>query len=235
MRSLIIHLSSAAGRAENVSRLLRELPQAEVVEAVDGNDPAVASQIEQVSGTLHHPPYPFALIPTEVGCFLSHRRCWEMIADGDAPYGLIAEDDMTIDPVPFAAAMDLVRRYADEDSYIRLPAKPREQASGAIARQGGSALFLPRTIGLQLVCQVVGRAAARRLLSVSNVIDRPVDTTLQMHWVTGQKVHAIMPSGISEMHGPSTIQRKTRTSDVLMREMRRARYRAMIKRKPQLA
>lgn len=235
MRSLIIHLSSATSRADNVARLLANLPSAEVVEAVDGNDPDTANQIEQVSGTLHHPPYPFGLIPTEVGCFLSHRRCWEMIAEGDAPYALIAEDDMTIDPIPFAAAMDLVSRYADEDSYIRLPAKHREQESGAIARQGGAALFLPRTIGLQLVCQVVGRAAARRLLDVSEVIDRPVDTTLQMHWITGQKVHTILPSGISELAGPSTIQRKTRTSDVLMREMRRARYRAKIKRKPQVA
>lgn len=235
MRSLIIHLSSAGGRTENVSRLLRDLPSAEVVEAVDGNDPAVPPQIKQVAGTLHHPPYPFSLNAAEVGCFLSHRLCWQMIADGDAPYALIAEDDLAIDPVPFANAMKLVAGYADEDSYIRLPAKPRERVVGAIAYEGDAALFVPRTIGLQLVCQIVGRRAARRLLAASEVIDRPVDTTLQMHWVTGQKVHAIMPSGVSEVAGPSTIQRKTRTSDVLMREMRRARYRAQIKRRPQKA
>ncbi len=235
MRSLIIHLSRANARAENVSRLLQVLPEAEVIEAVDGNDPAVAQAIGQVLGTLHSPRYPFNLNPAEVGCFLSHRRCWEMIADGDAPYALIAEDDMTVDPELFAAALELVMGYADEDSYIRLPAKPRERVSGTIAQRNGAELFLPRTIGLQLVCQIVGRAAARRLLTASEVIDRPVDTTLQMHWVTGQKIHAILPSGVSEMRGPSTIQRKTRTSDLLMREMRRARYRAQIRRKPQVA
>jgi GR25 family glycosyltransferase involved in LPS biosynthesis len=235
MRSLIIHLSRAAARAENVSRLLRVLPDAEIVEAIDGNDPAAAQEIKQVSGTLHSPRYPFSLNPAEVGCFLSHRQCWKIIAEGDAPYALIAEDDMAIEPEPFAAAMELVRQHANEDSYIRLPAKPRERVTGIVAKQDGAELFLPRTIGLQLVCQIVGRAAARRLLAASEVIDRPVDTTLQMHWVTGQKIHAILPSGVSEIHGPSTIQIKTRTSDVLMREMRRARYRAQIRRKPQLA
>lgn len=235
MKSLIIHLSSAKGRAENVSRLLRDLPSAQVVEAVDGNNPETSVTIDQVAGKLHHPAYPFSLNPAEVGCFLSHRKCWQMIAEGDARYGLIAEDDLAIDPVPFANAMDLVARNADEDSFIRLPAKQRERVTGTIAHQGGASLFLPRTIGLQLVCQVVGRTAARRLLSVTEVIDRPVDTTLQMHWVTGQKVHTILPSGISEIAGPSTIQRKTRTSDVLMREMRRATYRAQIKRRPQTA
>ncbi len=233
MRSLIIHLNTATARAENVSRLLRELPDAELVDAVNGADPKVTQQIEQVSGTLHSPTYPFQMNAAEVGCFLSHRLCWKMIAEGDAPYGLIAEDDMAIDPVPFAAAMKLVHQYADEDSFIRLPAKPRETPAHTLALQDGTALFLPRTIGLQLVCQIVGRRAAQRLLTASEVIDRPVDTTLQMHWVTGQKIHTILPSGVSEMHGPSTIQRKTRTGDVLMREMRRARYRARIRRRPQ--
>lgn len=234
MRSLIIHLARATARAENVARLLAALPEAEVVEAVDGQDPDQMKGQAEVAANLHHPHYPFGLTKAEIACFLSHRRCWEMIAEGDAPYGLVAEDDMTVDPIPFAAALDLAGRYADEDSFIRLPAKARERASGAIARQGGAALFLPRTIGLQAVCQIVGRKAARRLLEVSTVIDRPVDTTLQMHWVTGQRVMTILPSGIAEMGGPSTIQSKTRTSELLLREVRRASYRAQIRRKPQL-
>lgn len=235
MRSLIIHLSRATARRDNVAQLLQTLPNAAVVEAVNGSDPDETGKTRLVEGTLHHPPYPFGLNPGEVGCFLSHRRCWEIIANGPDPYVMIAEDDLRIDPAPFAAALELVHSHADEDSFIRLPAKTRERPTAAIARQKGAALFLPRTIGLQSVCQVVGRNAARRLLAISDVIDRPVDTTLQMHWVTGQKVLTILPNGISELPGPSTIQRKTRTSDLLVREMRRANYRAQIRRKPQTA
>ncbi|KIN75249.1 Glycosyl transferase, family 25 [Sulfitobacter noctilucae] len=235
MRSLIIHLSRATERADNVSRLLRELPDAVVVEAVDGSDPAQIAGVAPEPGTLYHPTYPFGLNQAEVACFLSHRRCWQMIAEGDAPLGLIVEDDMDIDPAPFAAALDLAQRHADEESFVRFPAKERERPTKAIARQNGTSLFLPKIIGLQAVCQLVGRRAARRLLTVTEVIDRPVDTLLQMHWVTEQPVHAIWPSGISELGAASTIQRKTRTSDVLMREVRRANYRAKVKRRPQLA
>lgn len=234
MRSLIIHLPRAKDRAENVQRLTEILPSPTVIEAVDGSDPDQSESMSAFVTGLHHPPYPFGLSAAEIACFLSHRRCWEEIARGDAPYALVAEDDLTIDPIPFAAALDLAKRYADEESFIRLPAKNRERSSWPIARQGGAALFLPRTIGLQAVCQIIGRKAAARLLDVSETFDRPVDTMLQMHWVTGQRIMSILPSGISEMGGPSTIQMKTRTGDLLMREVRRAAYRAQIRRKPQL-
>lgn len=235
MRSFIIHLARATARAQNVAKLLDVLPGAQVMNAIDAQDPEFAQDLADLTGNLHHPPYPFPLNAAEIACFMSHRKCWSEIAQGDAPFGLIAEDDMTIDPVPFAAALDLAQRYADEDSFIRLPAKARERSAGAIARQGGAALFLPKTIGLQAVCQIVGRAAARRLLAASEVFDRPVDTTLQMHWVTGQPIHTIHPNGISELGAPSTIQNKTRPSDLIMREYRRASYRALIRRKPQVA
>ncbi|MFK7838450.1 MAG: glycosyltransferase family 25 protein [Sulfitobacter sp.] len=235
MRSLIIHLSRATARAENVARLLKDLPQAEVVEAVDAQDPAQLEGRAQVSPGLHHPAYPFGLSTAEIACFHSHRHCWELVANGDAPVGLICEDDMTVDPGPFATALELIEQYADEDSFIRLPAKARERPTGGIARKDGATLFMPRTIGLQAVCQVVGRRAARRVLAATEVFDRPVDTTLQMHWITGQPILSVLPNGIAEMGGPSTIQSKTRTSDVLMREVRRATYRAQIRRKPQVA
>ncbi|MEM7520619.1 MAG: glycosyltransferase family 25 protein [Pseudomonadota bacterium] len=234
MRSFIIHLTRATARAKNVARLMEVLPEAEVMSAVDGQDPDFVARMSQVASNLHHPPYPFELNRAEIACFMSHRACWAEIAAGDAPFALIAEDDLAIDPVPFAAALDLAKEHANENSFIRLPAKAREKSSGAIVRQGGAAMFLPRTIGLQAVCQIVGRAAARRLLSASEEFDRPVDTTLQMHWITGQRIHTILPNGISEMGAPSTIQNKTRVGDLLTREFRRASYRALIRRKPQL-
>ena len=235
MKSLIIHLPRATARAENMSRLMQMLPSPQVVEAVDGSEPAQIARITQYAGDLHDPPYPFRLSAGEVGCFLSHRRCWEMIVQGDAPYALIAEDDLKTSPRAFTAALDLAVRYADENSFIRLPAKTRERPAGPVARQGNAALFLPRTIGLQAVCQIVGRKAAQRLLDVTQVIDRPVDTTLQMHWITGQPVQTILPSGVAEVGAASTIQSKTRINDLLMREIRRATYRHQIRRKPQLA
>ena len=238
MQSLIIHMSSSTARRENADRLLAALPNARLIEAVDGRDPAQVAGINLVPGTHLDPPYPFTLGPGEVGCFLSHRKCWDIIAQGDADYALIAEDDLSIDPDIWVDVLALIDTHASKDSFIRIPAKKRETPVLTIETQGGASLFVPRVIGLQTVCQVVGRDAARRLLAVSEAMDRPVDTYLQMHWATGQAVQTILPNGVRELTaetGGSTIQKKTRTSEKLMREIKRALYRAKVNRRPQKA
>ena len=66
-------------------------------------------------------------------------------------------------------------------------------------------------------------------------IDRPVDTLIQMHWATGQKVHALTGSGNREVAGQiggSTIQVKVREGK-LKRELQRAWYRAQVALRPQ--
>ncbi|MCZ4255916.1 glycosyltransferase family 25 protein [Sulfitobacter sp. G21635-S1] len=233
MRSLIIHMPGPGARAENVARLMGVLPGAEVMPAVNGQEALQSGAADVLDGNCHAPPYPFAMGPGEVGCFLSHRKCWQEIAVGPDPFVLIAEDDLVIDPAPWDRAMALVAAHAGVESFIRLPAKDREHRQVVLAEDGGAALFLPRVIGLQTVCQVVGRGAARRLLAATERQDRPVDTTLQMHWVTGQPIHTIWPSGVGEMPGASTIQKKTRASGKLMREIRRAIYRTRIRARPQ--
>lgn len=233
MRSLIIHMAEPGARAENVTRLLTELPAASVMPAVNGRAALQNGDVDLRHGTRHNPRYPFPMGPGEVGCFLSHRNCWQDIAEGPDPYVLVAEDDLVIQPGQWDTALALIAEHATEDSFIRLPAKDREQRAAVVAQAGEASLFLPRVIGLQTVCQIVGRAAARRLLAATEHMDRPVDTTLQMHWVTGQPVHTVWPCGVSEMPGTSTIQKKTRTSGKLMREIRRAIYRTRIKARPQ--
>lgn len=38
------------------------------------------------------------LTKVEVGCFLSHRECWRLIAEGDDSYGAVFEDDIKFSP-----------------------------------------------------------------------------------------------------------------------------------------
>ena len=236
MKTLIIHMCGDERRAPNVARLLSFLPDAGVIDAVIGHQAMAARTTPTRPGDLHRPHYPFALGPGEVGCFLSHRACWQRIAEGDDPYALIVEDDMAADPALWAEALDLVAAHAGPDSFIRLPAKAREKPGMIVAKAAHARLFLPRRIGLQTVAQVVGRNAARRLLAASATLDRPVDSFLQMHWITGQKVHTILPCGVHELTGElggSTIQKQTRPGGKLGREFRRAAYRAAIALHPQ--
>lgn len=237
MKTYVIHMSSSTARQSNAELLRQSLPNAELVEAVNGSDPTQINQIDTLRGTLHRPHYPFALKPGEIGCFLSHRKCWEKIADGPEDYALISEDDLHLDQKLWPHAQNLISIHAGTDSFVRLPAKAREKPVHIQDADNAVRLFVPRVIGLQTVLQVVGREAAKRLLTASEVIDRPVDTFLQMHWVTGQRIQTILPNGVSEITGEiggSTIQKKTRASSKLSREWKRILYRAQVNRRPQM-
>lgn len=236
MRSLIIHMPGSTKRRPNVDQLLRDLPRAQVVDAVDGRDPDQIADLPCHPGNLHRPHYPFALKPAEIGCFASHRKCWQLIVDMGWDHALIVEDDMEVSPRDLARSLTLISAHMTPKMFIRLPAKNREKNGVPLARAGDACLLLPRKIGLQTGGQVVGRAAARRLLAASAEIDRPIDTWLQMHWITGQPIHTLLPSGLREIAdqmGGSTIQEKTRTSGKLMRELQRGWYRAQVRMRPQ--
>lgn len=236
MKSLIIHMSSSTARRSNVDRLLRDLPDAEVVEAIDGRDPTQIAGVRLQAGDLHRPNYPFDLRPAEIGVFQSHRFCWQRVVDENWDYALIVEDDLKVDTDRLSDALELVDAYGHSDMYIRLPVKQRETPSTILTQNGDMKFILPRVIGLQCICQVVGKGAARQLLTSTRTIDRPVDTFLQMHWATGQPVHSILPNGNAEVAheiGGSTIQTKTRASRKLTREIKRAWYRAQIALRPQ--
>jgi glycosyl transferase, family 25 len=234
MISYIIHMQGDQRRQGNADLLLAALPDAQIVDAVVGKDVLDTTTI--AAGTRHSPRYPFPLAPGEVGCFLSHRRCWQKIVEQGQDYALIAEDDLSLDSALWPKVLELIRSHADADTFIRIPAKHRERPVLDVGRSGRAKLFLPRVIGLQTVCQVVGRNAARRLLAASETLDRPVDSFVQMHWATGQPVHTIIPGGVRELTdelGGSTIQKKTRASGKLAREIKRAWYRTQINLRPQ--
>jgi glycosyl transferase, family 25 len=236
MNSLIIHMPGSTDRRPNADRLLQDFPNAQLVDAVDGRDPAQVADLPVFPGNLHKPAYPFALKGGEMGCFASHRKCWQLIVDQGWDYAIVAEDDVAISLPDMARSLTMITAYMTPEMFIRLPFKNREQKGAVIAIDGDSRLLLPRRIGLQTGCQVIGRTAAKRLLSASEQIDRPVDTFLQMHWVTGQPIHTLLPNGLSEIAGQiggSTIQQKTRTSEKLMREIKRAWYRTQVKLRPQ--
>ncbi|MBO9450648.1 glycosyltransferase family 25 protein [Tropicibacter sp. R16_0] len=235
MQSFIIHMPGDAKRAPNAEALLNTLSNAQIVDAVIGKKVLEHGALTPLPGNLHAPRYPFTLSAGEVGCFLSHRACWQKIVDEDLDYALIAEDDLSITPDLWAEAMDLVETHATADTFIRLPAKHRETPAQMVADRTRAKLFLPKVIGLQTVCQVVGKNAAKRLLKVTEELDRPVDTFLQMHWITQQPIHTILPNGVSEITealGGSTIQKKA-TSNKILREINRAVYRARVSLRPQ--
>ncbi len=236
MKTFVIHMTASTARRPNAERLCANLPNAELFEAVNGKDPAQIADVQLFPGDLHRPRYPFPLRPAEIGVFESHRRIWRKLVDEKIDRAIITEDDLRIDPCQMANALAMLDPIATPDHYIRIPVKQREDAALTLAKQNGLRLILPKVIGLQCVCQMVGRRAAERLLAVTNQIDRPVDTFLQMHWVTGQPILSLQGSGNQEVAkeiGGSTIQSSPPLADKLTREFKRAAYRRKLYQHPQ--
>lgn len=236
MHTLVIHNPQQAERGYNVETILELLPDAHEVTAVSGRDAAIEVQ----PGTLYEPNYPFEMLPEEVGCFLSHRTCWQRIVDEGWDHALIVEDDMGLNLQLYDALKKILSRNANADSFIRLPPENREVQHHVDDELDGLKLITPRVIGLKSTAQLVGRNAAKRLLKASEKIDRPLDRFIQMHWVTGQRVQAIQPMAVIELHLPgiSSIVEKFKPRGLgakLAWEWKRASYRSQIRNRPQEA
>jgi len=225
-KAYILHLERAISRAANVELLRARLPiESEVIAAIDGAHLS-RQEIEQAYARRRfRPRYPFALTATEIGVFLSHRAAWRRIVDEKRDFAVIFEDDAQIDPTSFAALIEFVTVERAGWDYVLMPATPVRSGT-TVARRGTLALLRPDAPPLRAIGQIVSSAAAERLL------DRPVDTFLQMTWVTGQPLLAASPSPVRDVSretGGTTVQRRSMgLAERLHHEAMRPIYRAQV-------
>jgi glycosyl transferase, family 25 len=231
-KAFILHLERASSRAATVQSLRTSLPiESEVLAAVDG---ALLSQQEvdqAYARRRFRPTYPFQLTRTEVGVFLSHRAAWRRIVDDALDFAFIFEDDAEIDSAAFAALLEFVTLERPAWDYVLLPAQPIRNGT-AVASHGELALLRPDAPPLRAIAQIVSVTAAKRLLDRTLPFDRPIDTLMQMTWVTGQPVLVASPSPIRDVSretGGSTVQRKSMSLvERLRHEAMRPVYRAQV-------
>jgi GR25 family glycosyltransferase involved in LPS biosynthesis len=202
-----------------------------VVEAVDGNALAEEERNKVYRHQLHTPHYPFGMNSGEIGCFLSHRNVWQRMVDANLDAALVLEDDVELEPGfddAFAFACATIRH----GDYLQFRVHPLrgQRCSNSLP----FTVHKPVVTGFGTVAQLVSRGAAERLIAFTREFDRPIDTLLQMKWLTGVAPAAVLPSFVREISqglGGSTIQRrKTSLSQFLFRELARPVYRARIAR-----
>lgn len=233
--ALIIHLDRATSRAKQVQSVKSVISiPTQVVSAVDSQS-LLARDANAYSRRVVTPRYPFELQPAEIACFLSHRKCWEMIGEQELDAALVLEDDVDLDVSIFPAALTLALNNLRQGDFIRFPIKQREANGPTMARLNECSLNQLSRIGLGMCAQVVTREAARRLLDGTQQFDRPVDCFLQMRWLHGCRVMSVFPSGVSEVShqlGGSTIGRQRESFGAkAYREIMRPVYRMNISRR----
>lgn len=98
MKTYIVNLAKDTSRKEYMTELLRPYSflDVEFVEAVYGK----ALSPEEVNALFDRETarkrYGREINPGEIGCTLSHFKCYGELLRSEAPYGLILEDDVTI-------------------------------------------------------------------------------------------------------------------------------------------
>ncbi|MGB3387904.1 MAG: glycosyltransferase family 25 protein [Pseudaminobacter sp.] len=232
--AFIIHLARAQKRRPQVDALKSSLPlPVHVVDAVDGaamTDKQVATVYRR---EIHRPRYPFELRKAEIGCFLSHRKVWREIVDRQLDAGLIVEDDVEVDAKLFPAVLAMALANIRPGDFIRFPRRDGTDKGARIGGEETRMLCQPLQAGLGTQMQLVGRQAAIELLKATERFDRPIDTTLQMRWLSNARVLAAMPVCIRQIDhllGGTVIQQKAKPfSEVLSREVRRTWYRLSVR------
>ena len=229
IKAYILHLARATDRRKQVDRLKERSPvPVEVIDAIDGTTLDSETMQAAYQTSQHQPRYPFKLRTAEIACFLSHRKCWQTLLDQNLDGALILEDDVELDGEIFPPAFELALQSFSLDSYVRFPEKCREVPASTLVTSSTHRLIVPRVIGLGMIGQLVGRNAARTLLEKTHTFDRPVDSMLQMSWLTGVWPVSIYPSGISEESeqlGGSRISKQKSWGEILQREVLRPWYR----------
>ncbi|PRD45246.1 glycosyl transferase [Phyllobacterium phragmitis] len=231
--AFVIHLARAEARRPQAEKLLGELgPPARIIDAVDATALSEKDVAAVYRSNLHRPAYPFALRRTEIACFLSHRRAWQAIIDRDLDVGLIVEDDVQPDAQGFAPVLRLALETIRPRDLIRFPCTARGERGPVVAEAGEISLIAPRSPGLGMQMQLIGREAARLLLDTTRQFDRPVDTTAQMRWVNEVRVLSARPICIREISGTlggTVVQNKSKTpAEIVSREIRRPLYRVSV-------
>jgi len=144
----------------------------ERVEAVNGR---VMPEQELASFNTFSKNWPDPLSPAEIGCFLSHRKCLEIIATGIDAYAVIFEDDIKLSSG--AAQLLPSDKWIPKDAdIIKIDAYGHEVLiSRSVASEGPYAVARLRSRHLLTGGYVVSRDAARKLLPLMQKAPAPID------------------------------------------------------------
>lgn len=231
IEAFIIHLSRAIERKSQVEALIDALSfKTEIIPACDGREIVSSTLRHSYSERLHKPHYPFKLNNNEIACFLSHRKAWQAIVDRGLDAALIFEDDIGVTD-QFNHALKVAITHCRPGTMIRFPVRADREHGDVLFHDDDVKLIRPRVVGLRMMAQLISNKAAVKLLAATERFDRPVDTFLQMRWITHIDILSVVPAGIIERSkelGGSTIQRKKTIPQKIMHELLRPIYRAQV-------
>jgi glycosyl transferase family 25 len=146
-------------------------------ERVDGVDGEGLAEADLAAYRRRAAPLP--LTAGEIGCWLSHRKAWSLIADRDDTWGLILEDDVQLSS-DLPAALECVADVPADADIVKIDTSLGvmvEMARAAVPFAGRSLHRLRRN-AWGTAGYLVSRRAAAWLLAHAQPVEAPIDLHL---------------------------------------------------------
>lgn len=174
MQVYLVNMDRSKERLEIMSQRLAALGiNFERVPAVDGSKLA---DTEKKQITAPNWRYPYVLTPGEVGCFLSHKKCWQKLIDSNDDWALVLEDDSFFH--------QKAKEYFESTHWIPSEVQLIQFSYAIDTTYSDKTITLPNGCHLVRVkysspcgtyAYMISREAALKALSMSNKIEGPID------------------------------------------------------------
>lgn len=177
MKTYLINLDRSKDRLEVMKERLSAIGvTVERVPGVDGSKIDIAS----LSVDVPNPSYPRSLTQGEIGCFLSHRKCWEKLVESGDDWALILEDDCIFHPSAsrYLTSIDWIPDGC-QLIHFYYTNKAKVYTDKLIDLPDGNRLFRAKVslpVGAYAYC--ISKEAALIALELSQTIYEPVDNFL---------------------------------------------------------
>ena len=192
---LIINLPSSTDRHDAMAaQLVRLGLEAEFIEAVDGRamDPRQRASYCAESYAAFHSP----LTAGEIGCYLSHLKALQRIADQGWPRAVVLEDDVPL-PEDFAERLSVVCQEADGAiDLIKLAGHLRHCLVLQVL-SNGDCLVRYRRPPIGAYALLWSSAGAHKMLAHSRLIKRPIDVEIKHWWEMNLRIATLSPELVS--------------------------------------
>lgn len=118
MKTYIINLASSTDRKTRMDGLMKNscFPEHEFIEAVDGRKMDEQELDRKFDRKRFRKLYTRDVRPGEIGCTLSHQKCYRKIVEENEKCALILEDDIVIAKAPDKGLMEMIERYMDSET-----------------------------------------------------------------------------------------------------------------------
>lgn len=174
MKVFLVNMDRSTDRLEIMLKRLSTLGlEFERVAAVDGSKLTDAERSRVLSPNWR---YPYSLTPGEVGCFLSHKKCWQRLIDSGESWALVLEDDSVFHPKAI--------EYFDTTDWIPSGVQLVQFSFANDATFSDKSISLPNGNRLVRVkhsspcgtyAYMISREAAQKALELANKIEGPID------------------------------------------------------------